>query len=248
MIILKSTREIEAMRAAGRVVAGALAVLREAVAPGITTGELDRLAEEYILKAGARPAFKGYRGFPASICASINDEVVHGIPGPRPLREGDILSIDVGAILDGFHGDAAITAGVGQIGDEAARLLQVTEESLALAVAQAIPGRRLSDISHAVQSHVERAGLAVVREYVGHGIGTSMHEEPQIPNFGPPGKGPILKTGMTLAIEPMVNAGTFEVYTMPDQWTVRTNDGSLSAHFEHTIAITESGPLILTKE
>lgn len=248
MIVLKSARELKAMRKAGRVVAGALELMRRTVRPGIPTGELDRLAEEYILGSGARPAFKGYRGFPASICTSVNDEVVHGIPGRRVLQEGDIVSIDIGATFDGYYGDAAITLPVGRINPDAEKLLRVTEESLYEGIRMAYPGRRLSDISHAVQTHVEAHGFSVVREYVGHGIGSSMHEDPQIPNFGPPGVGVTLKSGMTLAIEPMVNAGAFEVIIMGDDWTVKTQDGSLSAHFEHTIAITETGPEILTRE
>ncbi len=247
MIILKSAQEIQCMREAGRVVAQVLDALTKAVAPGVSTAELDRLAEGIILKAGALPSFKGYNGFPASICASVNEEVVHGIPGMKVLRSGDIISIDVGAQVNGFHGDAAVTLPVGMIDAETARLLQVTEESLYKGIAQAREGQRLSDISHAVQGHVEACGLGVVRDYVGHGIGRAMHEDPQIPNFGPPGRGPRLKVGMVLAIEPMVNAGTFAVESMPDGWTVVTSDRRPSAHFEHTVAITTDGPVILTR-
>lgn len=247
MIILKSDQEIQCMREAGRVVAMVLDALTKAVAPGVSTAELDRLAEGIIRKAGALPSFKGYNGFPASICTSVNEEVVHGIPGMKVLRSGDIISIDVGAQLNGFHGDAAVTLSVGTIDVETARLLQVTEESLYRGIAQAKEGQRLSDISHAVQAHAEAHGYGVVRDYVGHGIGRAMHEDPQIPNFGPPGRGPRLKVGMVLAIEPMVNAGTFAVESMPDGWTVVTCDRRPSAHFEHTVAITTDGPVILTR-
>lgn len=247
MIILKSDHEIQSMRAAGRVVALVIEALKKAVAPGVTTGELDRLAEQIIRAEGALPSFKGYGGFPASICASINEEVVHGIPGMKVLKNGDIISIDVGAQVEGFHGDAAVTIPVGQIDTEVARLLTVTEESLLQGIAQAREGQRLSDISHAVQTHVEKHGFSVVRDYVGHGIGRAMHEDPQIPNFGPPGRGPRLRAGMVLAIEPMVNAGTFAVETLADGWTVITCDQKPSAHFEHTVAITADGPVILTR-
>ncbi len=247
MIILKSAQEIQSMREAGRVVAQVLDALTKAVAPGVSTAELDHLAEGIIRKAGAVPSFKGYNGFPASICASVNEEVVHGIPGMKVLRSGDIISIDVGAQVDGFHGDAAVTLPVGLIDAETARLLQVTEESLYKGIAQAKEGQRLSDISHAVQAHAEAYGFGVVRDYVGHGIGRAMHEDPQIPNFGPPGRGPRLRVGMVLAIEPMVNAGTFAVESMADGWTVVTSDGRPSAHFEHTVAITSDGPVILTR-
>ncbi|MGE5652889.1 MAG: type I methionyl aminopeptidase [Bacillota bacterium] len=247
MIILKSDQEIQCMREAGRVVAQVLDALTKAVAPGISTAELDRLAERIIRDAGALPSFKGYNGFPASICASVNEEVVHGIPGMKVLRSGDIISIDVGAQVNGFHGDAAVTLPVGVVDPETARLLQVTEESLYKGIAQAKEGQRLSDISHAVQTHAEAHGYGVVRDYVGHGIGRAMHEDPQIPNFGPPGRGPRLKAGMVLAIEPMVNAGTFAVESMPDGWTVVTSDRRPSAHFEHTVAITTDGPVILTR-
>lgn len=246
MITLKSTREIELMRRAGRVVAVTCAELEKAVRPGVTTGELDSLAEELITAQGGRPAFKGYNGFPASICASVNEEVVHGIPGLRKLVDGDIISIDVGAVVDGYYGDAAITIPVGKVSEQKMRLLAVTREALARGIAQAVPGNRLSDISHAVQDYVERNGFQVVRDYVGHGIGRQMHEDPQVPNFGRPGRGPRLRAGMVLAIEPMVNAGTYEVETLSDNWTVVTCDRLPSAHFEHTVAVTENGPVVLT--
>jgi len=212
----------------------------------VTTSELDRLAEEFIRSQGGRPSFKGYRGFPASICSSVNDQVVHGIPGPRELKDGDIVGIDVGVELEGYHGDAAWTFPVGEVSDEAKRLLQVTREALAMGIAQARPGGRIGDISHAVQSHVEAAGFSVVRELVGHGIGREMHEEPQVPNYGPPGRGPRLMVGQVLAIEPMVNIGGAEVVTGSDGWTIATRDGSLSAHFEHTVAVGATGPVILS--
>ncbi len=248
MIIIKSERELAYMRDAGRLVATSLAELAKAVKPGISTGELDTLAEGQITKAGALPSFKGYNGFPATICASVNEEVVHGIPGLRKLKNGDIISIDIGAVINGYHGDAAITLPVGEIEREVQRLLEVTEESLRLGIQQAMENSRLTDISHTVQSYVENNGFAVVRDYVGHGIGRNMHEEPQIPNFGRPGRGPRLKSGMTLAIEPMVNMGTYEVATKEDKWTVVTRDGKPSAHFEHTLAVTEKGPEILTRK
>jgi methionyl aminopeptidase len=238
---------IEGVRAAAQVVARTLAELARAIRPGVTTAELDRLAEQVIRDLGARPAFKGYRGFPASICPSINEEVVHGIPGARALREGDIVGIDVGAELHGWYGDAARTFGVGAVSDEASRLMRVTEEALAQGIAEARAGNRVGDISHAVQSHVERHGFAVVRDLVGHGIGREMHEEPAVPNHGAPGKGPRLVTGQVLAIEPMVNAGGFAVVTRDDGWTVVTKDGRLSAHFEHTVAVGPVGPEILSE-
>ncbi len=247
MISCKSERELNYMRDAGQIVARTLAEIKQAVSPGVTTQELDDLAEKFIAKQGAVPAFKGYHGYPACICASLNEEVVHGIPGLRQLKDGDIISIDVGAVINGYYGDSALTLPVGNISAEAARLLEVTEASLYQGIEQAKDGNRLSDISHAVQSHVEAQGFSVVRDYVGHGIGSSMHEEPQVPNFGRPGRGPRLRPGMTLAIEPMVNTGGYEVRTLLDNWTVVTKDSSLSAHFEHTIAITEAGPEILTK-
>lgn len=246
MIILKSQREIQIMKKAGKIVALALNKLEQAIKPGITTGELNRIAEEFILSQGAYPTFKGYRGFPAGICASINEEVVHGIPGLRTLKDGDIISIDVGASIEGYNGDAARTFAVGNVAKEAIDLIEATRESFFQGLAFAKQGFRLSDISHAVQVYVESRGYSVVRDYVGHGIGRNMHEDPQIPNYGLPHKGPRLKEGMTLAIEPMVNAGGYEVYTLKNRWTVVTKDGSLSAHYENTIAITDSEPEILT--
>jgi len=247
MIELKTSSQIASMRKAGRIVAETLALMRETVSPGVTTLELDRIAEEYIRKQGAIPAFKGYNGFPATLCTSVNEQVVHGIPGLRKLESGDIISIDCGAVIDGYFGDAAITLPVGDILPEVSSLLQVTEQSLYEGIALATRGHRLYDISHAIQSYVERYGFSVVRDYVGHGIGKAMHEEPQIPNFGKPGRGPRLEVGMVLAIEPMVNKGTHEVRTLNDHWTVVTRDGQPSAHFEHTVAITENGPEILTR-
>jgi len=246
MIILKSRRELEKMRQAGRIVAGTLELLQQEVRPGITTADLDRLAEDYIRRQGAIPAFKGLYGYPATICTSVNDEVVHGIPGRRVLQAGDIISIDVGVLWEGFYGDAAVTLPVGPITAELQELLQVAAGALQAGIAQAQPGNRLSDISHAIQTYVESRGFSVVRDYVGHGIGRKMHEDPQIPNFGPPGQGPLLKPGMTLALEPMVNMGTYQVQVAGDRWTVRTADGRHSAHFEHTVAIRETGPEILT--
>lgn len=247
MIICKSDSEIQLMREAGKIVALTHEELRKAVQPGITTKELDTIAEASIRKYGATPSFKGYSGFPASICASVNEELVHGIPGGRVLKEGDIISIDIGAHIHGFHGDAAVTLPVGKISSEATKLLQVTEQSLYEGIRKATINNRLSDISHAVQSYAEGCGYSIVREYVGHGIGRDMHEDPQIPNFGSPNRGPRLSKGMVLAIEPMVNMGTYHVKTLLDNWTVVTVDGKLCAHFEHTVAITENGPEILTK-
>ena len=247
MIVCRSAAELERMRAAGRLVGEVLTALTPRVAPGVTTAELDEIAEKMITDAGAIPAFKGYHGYPATICASINEEVIHGIPsGQRVLREGDVLSIDVGASLEGYFGDSAITLPVGQVSEEAARLLTVTEEALYKAIDVAKPGGRVSDIGHAVQKHVEAYGFSVVREFVGHGIGQRMHEEPQVPNYGEAGRGPRLAEGMVLAIEPMVNAGKPAVKVLSDGWTAVTRDKSLSAHFEHTVAITASGAWILT--
>jgi methionyl aminopeptidase len=247
VIICRSTAELEKMREAGRLVGDVLTELTARVAPGVTTAELDEIAEQRIRKAGAVPAFKGYHGYPATICASINEEVIHGIPsGRRILNEGDIISIDVGASLDGYYGDSAVTLAVGQVSEQAATLLRVTEESLYKAIERAQPGGRISDIGHAVQQHVEAYGFSVVREFVGHGIGQRMHEEPQVPNYGEPGRGPRLSEGMVLAIEPMVNAGKPAVKVLGDGWTAVTRDGSLSAHFEHTVAVTADGPWILT--
>jgi methionyl aminopeptidase len=247
VIICRSTDELERMRAAGRLVGEVLAELAGLVVPGVTTADLDAVAEKRIARAGATPAFKGYHGYPATICASINDEVIHGIPsGRRLLNDGDIISIDVGASLNGYFGDSAITLPVGQVSEEAATLLRVTEEALYKAIDHVRPGSRISDLGHAVQKHVEAYGFSVVREFVGHGIGQRMHEEPQIPNYGDPGRGPRLTEGMVLAIEPMVNAGKPAVKVLGDGWTAVTRDNSLSAHFEHTVAVTADGPWILT--
>ena len=245
MIILKTPDEIAVMAKASRVVAEALAVLKDAVKPGVTTDELDRLAESEIRVRGAIPAFKGYRNYPKTLCASVNEQVVHGIPSKRVLKEGDIVGLDLGAIVGGFYGDSAVTVGVGRIDEKTAALVRVTEESLSLAIEKAQVGNRLSDISHAVQRHVEAAGYSVVTEFVGHGIGRQLHEEPQVPNYGKPGQGPRLQAGMVLAIEPMVNMGGSAVRVLDDRWTAVTVDGSLSAHFEHTIAIQPSGPAIV---
>ena len=235
------------MREAGRLVGEVLTELAAHVSPGVTTADLDELAEKRIRKAGATPAFKGYHGYPATICASVNEEVIHGIPsGRRMLNEGDVISIDVGAELDGYFGDSAITLPVGQVSEEAATLLRVTDESLYKAIETVKLGGRISDIGHAVQRHVESYGFSVVREFVGHGIGQKMHEEPQVPNYGEPGRGPRLTEGMVLAIEPMVNAGKPAVKVLVDGWTAVTRDGRLSAHFEHTVAVTADGPWILT--
>jgi len=247
VIILKSDTEIAAMRKAGRVVAQAHQLVSEHVRPGITTKQLDTLVEEFFISQNAIPAFKGYQGYPATICASINEVVVHGIPNDIPLEEGWILSVDIGAFVDGFCGDSAWTYPVGKIDAETQRLLDVTKRSLFLGIEKAVVGNRLSDISHQIQTVVESNGFSVVRDFVGHGIGRKMHEPPQIPNFGIPGRGPRLKAGMTLAIEPMVNAGNYHVRILEDNWTTVTVDGSWSAHFEHTIAITNDGPIILTE-
>lgn len=246
MIVLKTEQEIGYMRDAGRIVGQTLAVIKKAISPGITTQELDHIAEQFIRRAGGVPAFKGYCGFPASICSSINEQVVHGIPGPRQLKDGDVISIDIGVKLNRYYGDAAITVPVGEVDAEILKLLSVTEQALNKGIEQAIKGNRLSDISHAVQLHAEAYGYGVVRDYVGHGIGQRMHEDPQIPNYGPPGRGPLLKSGMTLAIEPMINYGTPDVEVLTDDWTVVTVDRKISAHFEHTVAITEGEPEILT--
>lgn len=248
MITIKSKNEFEIMRRAGRLVAETLDKLQGAVKPGVSTGELDKIAYEHITKHGGVPSFKGYHGFPASICTSVNEEVVHGIPSKRRVVEdGDVISIDCGAIIDGWHGDAALTVPVGHITPEIERLLQVTRESLFKGVEKAVPGNRLGDVSAAIQQHAEKHGYGVVREYVGHGIGREMHEDPQVPNWGTPGHGRLLKEGMALALEPMVNAGTAEVRVLRDNWTVVTQDGKYSAHFEHTVALTDHGPEILTK-
>ena len=234
------------MRQAGRIVAEVLEGLCARVKPGVMTAALDAWAEQLIRRRGGVPSFKGYRGFPASVCISIDAEIVHGIPGRRRLREGEIVSLDVGVIYEGYQGDAAITVGVGTISPVATQLIQVTQEALAAAIAAARAGQRLGDVSHAIQVTAESKGYGVVREYVGHGIGRSMHEDPQIPNFGPPGQGPLLRPGMTLALEPMVTVGDYHTRLLDDGWTVVTADGSLSAHFEHTIAVTEGDPTILT--
>ena len=246
MITLKSPEEIEKLRASNLLVAETLALLAIKAAPGVTTLELNRLAEEYCRGNGGEPSFLGYNGFPYSLCTSVNEQVVHGFPSKRRLKEGDILSMDFGATLDGYVGDAAITIGLGEISQEAELLIQVTGGCLARAIEAARPGNRLGDISHAIQSHTEAGGFSVVRKFVGHGIGKAMHEEPQIPNFGSPGQGIVLKAGMTLAIEPMVNAGAYQVRVLDDGWTAVTADGRLSAHFEHSVAITTNGPDILS--
>ena len=247
MIILKSERELQYLYDAGQIVAKTHQEVAKAVQPGVTTLELDRLAEEYILKCQAKPVFKGYYGFTGSICTSINEEVVHGIPSLRQLKFGDIISIDIGATFNGYVGDAAVTLPVGEIDEEAQRLIDVTKNSLAAGIKQAVVNNRLSDISHAIQTYAEGNGFSIVRDYVGHGVGKAMHEDPQIPNYGSPDHGPRLKQGMTLAIEPMVNVGTYEVETLLDDWTVVTKDNKLSAHFEHSVAITDDGPWILTE-
>lgn len=247
MITIKTDSEIEYMVKAGRVVAEALDTLEKHVKPGISTGELDRIAEEIILGRNAKPSFKGYYGFPASICASVNNEVVHGIPNKdRILNEGDIISIDCGAVLNGYQGDAARTFPVGNVSEEAAKLIEVTKNSFFKGIEKAKVGNRLTDISAAIQEYVESYGFSIVRDYVGHGIGKNMHEDPEVPNFGRPGRGPKLSKGMCLAIEPMVNIGDFNVKVEPNKWTVVTVDGSLSAHYENTVAILNEGPKITT--
>jgi len=245
-IIIKSDREIATMRQAGRIVATVLGVLSEQMRPGMKTKELDVIAARELERLGAKPSFKGYHGFPANLCVSVNDEIVHGIPGERVLDEGDIVSLDFGAIFKGFQGDAAVTVGVGEISPQAEQLMETTEGALKAGIAAAYPGARLGDISAAIQNYAESRGYGIVREYTGHGIGREMHEEPQIPNFGPPGAGPVLRKGMTLALEPMVNIGDWRTRLGNDHWVVLTADGSLSAHFEHTIAITNDGPEVLT--
>ncbi len=248
MIILKTPEEIEIMARASKLVAETLQALRREVRAGMTTEALDRLAEEFIRGRGGVPAFKGYRNYPKTLCASVNEQVVHGIPSKRVLKEGDIIGLDLGAIVDGFYGDSAVTVPVGKVPPEVEKLLRVTEEALYKGIEQAVVGNRLSDISHAIQQHVEVAGYAVVTDFVGHGIGRQLHEEPQVPNHGKPGQGPRLQVGMVLAIEPMVNMGSSAVRVLEDHWTAVTVDGALSAHFEHTIAIQANGPArILTK-
>jgi methionyl aminopeptidase len=248
MIIYKSPDEIDRMRTAGQAVARTIDRLVEAVRPGMTTAQLDEIAEKSILSEGCTPSFKGYRGFPRSICTSVNEQVVHGIPGRRTLLWGDLLSLDVGAIWEGYHGDSAVSVFVGgeAPNDVAEKLVRVTEESLEAGVARLKPGGRLSDVGNAVQHLVEGAGFSVVREYVGHGIGRALHEDPAIPNHGSPGRGPQIRPGLVVAIEPMVNVGGWRTRVLGDQWTVVTADGSLSAHFEHTIAVTDDGPEVLT--
>ena len=245
-IIIKSEREIAVMRQAGRIVAIVLDILSRQMRPGMKTKELDVIAAREVERLGAKPSFKGYRGFPANLCVSVNDEIVHGIPGERILGEGDIVSLDFGASFMGFQGDAAVTVGVGEIDSQARELMETTEGALKAGIAAAHPGARLGDISAAIQNYAESGGYSVVREYTGHGIGREMHEEPQIPNFGPPGTGPVLEKGMALALEPMVNAGDWRTRVGDNHWTVLTADGSLSAHFEHTIAITDGGAEVLT--
>lgn len=246
MIILKNDIEIDLMRKAGRIVGETLNLLEQKVRPGITTAELDRIAEEFITKHGAKPSFKGLYGFPASLCISVNEQVVHGFPGSRKLKEGDIVSIDCGALINGFHGDAARTFAVGNVTEEVKKLINVTEECFFKGIEKAVVGNRLTDISHEIQQYVEANGFSVVRDYVGHGIGKKVHEDPEVPNFGRPGRGPKLMAGMVLAIEPMVNQGSFHVETLSDDWTVVTVDRSFSAHYENTVAILPNGPEILT--
>ena len=246
MIILKTPPEIEAMARANQLVGQVLQAVKAEVAPGVKTVDLDAMAEEMARKAGAQPSFKGYHGYPYSLCCSVNSEVVHGFPRRQPLKEGDILSMDFGVLLEGFNGDSAITVAVGPVSDEATRLMEATQASLAAGIEQMRPGNRLGDVSSAVQKVAEGAGYSVVRQFVGHGIGRSLHEDPQVPNFGAPGRGVELKPGLVLAIEPMVNAGGHEVKILADGWTAVTADGKLSAHFEHTVAVTENGPRILS--
>jgi len=246
MIMRKRAEELEKMRRAGRVVGETLQILQAAVKPGVTTLELDEIAEREIRARGAVPSFKGYRGFPATICTSINSEIVHGIPGQRALKAGDLIKLDCGAIVEGYHGDSAVTVPVGEVSQEALKLIETTDRSLQAGIAEAKAGNRIHDIGAAVQTTAEGAGFSVVREYVGHGIGRALHEDPPVPNYGKPGTGLKLEPGLVIAIEPMVNVGTFETRLLPDGWTVVTADGALSAHFEHTIAITENGPEVLT--
>ena len=246
MIILKSNDEITLMKKAGKIVGETLLLLEKEVKPGVTTAELDMMAEEFITKHGAKPSFKGLYGFPSSLCISVNEQVIHGIPGNYSLQEGDIVSIDCGACIEGFHGDAARTFPVGNVSEAAQKLIDITEQSFFKGIEYAKVGNRLSDISHEIQSYVEAAGFSVVRDFVGHGIGRNVHEDPNVPNFGKSGRGPKLQEGMVLAIEPMVNAGTYKVTTLKDGWTVVTADNSLSAHYENTVAILSDGPEILT--
>ena len=247
MINIKSKSELEKMRIAGKITGGALELAGRSIRVGMTTKELDRIIHNYIVSHGAKPSFLGYGGFPGSACISINNEVIHGIPGKRKICEGDIVSVDVGAYIGGYHGDSCKTFAVGQISDDAAKLLKVTEESLYKGIEKAVVGGRLGDISHAIEQHVVTNGMAVVKKYVGHGVGRELHESPEVPNFGREGHGPRLVAGMVIAIEPMVNAVGEGVKVLPDGWTVLTQSGSLSAHFEHTVAITPDGPVLLTK-
>ena len=247
MVVLKTGRELEVMKEACRISAGALELIGKSIEPGITTGELDKMAEKYILSQGAKPNFKGYSGYPATACISINNEVIHGIPSSsRKIKSGDIVSVDLGATINGYNGDNAATFAVGEISEEAKRLIEATRESLYEGIKAAVAGGRIGDIGHAISSYVEARGFSVVREFVGHGVGTKLHEAPEVPNFGTAGKGIRLLPGMTIAIEPMINAGQAGVKTLSDGWTVVTRDGSLSAHFEHTVAITSDGPQIMT--
>ncbi len=247
MIVLKTARELNIMREAGRISAGALRVAGMAVEPGVSTGEIDKLAYDYIISQGAKPNFLHYNGYPATACISINDEVIHGIPSKnRIIREGDIVSIDLGACFEGYNGDNAATFACGDVSDEAKRLMDATRESLYEGIRMAVHGNRIGDISNAIQQYVETRGYSVVRDFVGHGVGASLHEAPEVPNFGKPGRGTRLVSGMTLAIEPMINVGTLNVKQLPDGWTIKTADGKLSAHFEHSVAITPEGPVILT--
>ena len=247
MICVKSNKEIARMQKAGKITAGALIAAGEAIRPGMTTKELDMVVRKYITSHGAKPSFLGYGGFPGSACISVNDEVIHGIPGPRRLEEGDIVSVDVGAYIDGYHGDSCKTFAVGEISDKAKALMKSTEESLYLAIKIIRPGVRLGDIGAAIQKYNEGNGFSVVREFVGHGVGKNLHEEPEVPNYGKEGHGVRLAAGMVIAVEPMINEGTASVKVMPDEWTVKTTDGKLSAHFEHTIAVTSDGAFILTQ-
>ncbi len=246
-ITIKSAQELDAMRRAGAIVGDTLTLLKRSVEPGITTRELDNIAYKNILNHGAKPGFKGYHGFPATICASVNEEIVHGIPSKRALKEGDIIKMDVGAIVEGFNGDAAVSVAVGEVSQEAIDLMEATRLSLEEGIKAARPGNRIGDIGAAVQTFSEARGYGVVREFVGHGIGRFLHEDPQVPNYGQPGRGQLLRVGMCIAIEPMLNIGDWHTRILDDNWTVVTADGSLSSHFEHTIAITEDGPEILTK-
>ena len=246
MIFIKNDLELDLMRKAGKIVAETLLLLEHEIKPGISTKELDAIAEQFITEQGAKPSFKGLYGFPATLCISVNNEVVHGIPGGYILKDGDIVSIDCGACLDGFHGDAARTFPVGNVSEDASKLIKVTEQSFFEGIKFAQIGNRLTDISHAIQDHIEANGFSVVKDFVGHGIGRDLHEDPEVPNFGRPGRGPLLTKGMVLAIEPMVNVGTFKVRTLRNDWTVVTSDGSLSAHYENTVAILPDGPEVLT--